>query len=325
MDRATGWPDATLRCALHGFEWVALSAQAQVLGSSIVAPDRRATMLRDVMARAHGQPQVLEAVAESATNLPAANARVLVRQLADERDAGILAALIGALALHPQHARALPPSVRSELLRAPFDLPLGNALEARVDAVRLAAQLHLPDPSATDGSVDASSARALAMARHADAGVVSVRTSAPPSSAPPVALTFETDAGRFVMQLDPSRAPLAVARIVEAARAHRYDGLTFHRVVPGFVAQGGDPRGDGYGGTDEPVATELTMGHFDRGTVGVPLAGLDTGGMQLFVVLADAPHLDGRYPLAGRIIEGMDAADGLLVGDLIRRVVIEGR
>jgi cyclophilin family peptidyl-prolyl cis-trans isomerase len=117
---------------------------------------------------------------------------------------------------------------------------------------------------------------------------------------------------------------MAVQAVTSAARAHRYDGLIFHRVVPGFVVQGLDPRGDGYGGTDSPVVTELSNRRFDRGTIGIPLAGLDTGGIQLFFVTADAPHLDGRYPWVGTVVRGAELLDGILPYDrIIRAEVVE--
>jgi cyclophilin family peptidyl-prolyl cis-trans isomerase len=316
-DRAGGRPDATLRCAAPGFEWIALAAQAEVLGSAATLPDRRVADLTELLRQSGGHPQVAEAVAEAAVRLPPLAARPLLRRLAAERDAGVLAAVLDALTLHVQHARTLPPGVRDELVRAPFQLPLGPSLEARVHATQLAAALQLPDPSV--GSSRAS-IRALSLAHQPDAGVAMLPFV--PSSAPPVELEVETDAGPFVMVLEPRAGPRAVAAIADAARAARYDGLTFHRVVPGFVVQGGDPRGDGFGGTDEPVPTELNLQPFDRGAIGVPLAGLDTGGIQFFVVLADAPHLDGRYPRIGHVTEGMDVVDGLMIGDAIRHVRI---
>src|SRR5215831_10313668 len=123
----------------------------------------------------------------------------------------------------------------------------------------------------------------------------------------PTAVITMEKGGEIRIELYPEDAPKTVESFITLSKKGFYDGLTFHRVAPGFVAQGGDPRGDGYGGTDEPIATELSLEPFDRGAVGVPLAGLDTGGIQFFVVLADAPHLDGRYPRVGTIESGMDA------------------
>jgi cyclophilin family peptidyl-prolyl cis-trans isomerase len=133
-------------------------------------------------------------------------------------------------------------------------------------------------------------------------------------------LVITTNVGRVVIRVDARSARQAAHVVVESARSGRYNGTVFHRVVPSFVAQGGDPRGDGYGGTTAIVPTELSGARFTRGAVGIALAGLDTGGMQFFIMTADSPHLDARYPHIGEVIEGMDVADELMVGDVIERV-----
>lgn len=96
-----------------------------------------------------------------------------------------------------------------------------------------------------------------------------------------------------------------------------YDGKTFHRVVPNFVVQGGDPRGDGYGGPGYLVRDEVSNRVHTRGTVGLATAGKDTGGCQFFINLAPNLHLDGRYTLFGEVTKGMDVAEKLEVGDRI--------
>lgn len=316
-DKLTGWPELTLRCAVEGHEWIAQAQQAEVLGAGADEPRRRTTALQAIVAAAQGRPQVLEAVATAVVNLPANASSRLVAMLARERDPAVMASLMEALEAHLDHARALPAAVRTELMRAPFQQPEGPTLEARVQAIRLAQALH--EPVAVEAA-SGSQVRAIQLARTPDAGILPALTPAPASAVAPVVLRVSTEAGVFDLELHPEAAPRAVEQLVANARAHRYDGLTFHRVVPGFVAQGGDPRGDGYGGTDQPAPTELSAHAFERGAIGIPLAGLDTGGSQMFIVLADAPHLDGRYPWAGRVRSGMDAVDGLMVGDRIERV-----
>ena len=107
-------------------------------------------------------------------------------------------------------------------------------------------------------------------------------------------LRFETDAGSFVIDFRGVDAPINQANLVALADKGYFDDLSVHRVVPGFVAQWGDPRGDGYGGPGYLVPCEWSNLRYDRGTVGMALAGKDTGGSQLFVTLGDAPHLDAR-------------------------------
>jgi len=98
-----------------------------------------------------------------------------------------------------------------------------------------------------------------------------------------------------------------VGRVLELARAGFYDGMALQRVVPGFVVQLGDPDGDGFGGPDQPpLRCQLGPEPFEVGSVGVALAGRDTGGSQLFVALRRAPHLDGEYSLIGRAGPGWE-------------------
>ena len=106
------------------------------------------------------------------------------------------------------------------------------------------------------------------------------------------------------------------------ARQGFYDGLVFHRVEPGFVVQGGCPRGDGNGGPGYALRCEITRRSYARGSVGMALSGKDTGGSQFFITLAPQPHLDGGYTLFGQVAAGMDAVDKLRPGDLIGHVTV---
>ena len=117
-------------------------------------------------------------------------------------------------------------------------------------------------------------------------------------------------------------APLASATYVALARQGFFNGLTFHRVVPGFVIQGGDPRGDGTGGPGFTLRDEVGQRPYGRGVVGIALAGKDTGGSQFFITLAPQPHLDGTYPVLGWVAEGMDVVDRIQPGDVIERVEV---
>ncbi|MBN2361698.1 MAG: peptidylprolyl isomerase [Deltaproteobacteria bacterium] len=123
-------------------------------------------------------------------------------------------------------------------------------------------------------------------------------------------------------RLEASAAPETVANFVRLARAGVYDGTTFHRVVAGFVVQGGDPRGDGFGGPGYVIPCEVTDRPFAPGVVGMALAGKDTGGSQFFVMQSRQPHLDGHYTVFGEVVEGLEVVDSLQPDDLIRRVEI---
>ncbi len=137
----------------------------------------------------------------------------------------------------------------------------------------------------------------------------------------PLRIVFATDAGEVALTLDPARAPVTVTRIAELARAGFYDGVVIHRVVPGFVVQLGDPAGDGYGGAGrEPLRCETSPISFEPGSVGIALAGRDTGSSQLFVTLGPFPHLDGDYPLIGSAEPGWDR---IAQGDVIRKARVD--
>jgi cyclophilin family peptidyl-prolyl cis-trans isomerase len=137
----------------------------------------------------------------------------------------------------------------------------------------------------------------------------------------PVELVLTTDAGSLTLTLEPALAPVAVTRITELARSGFYDGVTLHRVVPGFVAQLGDPGGDGYGGAPRPpLRCETSPARFAAGSVGVALGGRDTGSSQFFVTLGEQPHLDGEYPLIGRAGAGWDR---IVEGDVVHKISVK--
>lgn len=137
-----------------------------------------------------------------------------------------------------------------------------------------------------------------------------------------IGLRVRTEAGTFTIEFEGAAAPINQANLVALAEDGFFDGLSFHRVVPGFVVQGGDPRGDGYGGPGYVVPCEWSNLRYERGTVGIALAGKDTGGSQFFVTQTPQPHLDARYTVVGRVSEGLDVIDRLLPGDRIEAVEI---
>jgi cyclophilin family peptidyl-prolyl cis-trans isomerase len=118
--------------------------------------------------------------------------------------------------------------------------------------------------------------------------------------------------GEFVVQLYPEKAPVTVNSFVFLARDGFFDGVTFHRVLEGFMAQGGDPTGTGGGGPGYQFANEESDLSFDKpGVVAMANAGRDTNGSQFFITFGPAPHLDGGYTIFGQVIEGMDVVNGI--------------
>jgi HEAT repeat protein/cyclophilin family peptidyl-prolyl cis-trans isomerase len=130
----------------------------------------------------------------------------------------------------------------------------------------------------------------------------------------------ETERGTIQLLLDVVDAPLTTANFTALARKGFFDGVRIHRVVPNFVVQDGDPRGDGEGGPGYTIRDELTPFPYVRGTVGMALDWEDTGGGQWFITHSPQPHLDGRYTVFGRVVDGMNVVDQLQVGDVIKRV-----
>ncbi len=146
----------------------------------------------------------------------------------------------------------------------------------------------------------------------------------PPSGATlytPRAILY-TRKGKIEIHLNIVEAPLTAQNFIDLARRGFYDGLSFHRVVPGFVIQGGCPRGDGNGGPGYMLRCEIGERAYGRGAVGMALSGKDTGGSQFFITHLPTPQLDGTYTLFGWVANGMDVADQIQPGDTIDKVEI---
>ena len=132
------------------------------------------------------------------------------------------------------------------------------------------------------------------------------------ASDPENTLVLQLKDGPVVIEMLPDVAPKHVARIKELVREGFYDGLNFHRVIDGFMAQTGDPRGDGTGGSGQKLPAEFSDVPFVRGTVGMARAASpDSGDSQFFICFADAQFLNGQYTVWGRVVEGMDAVDAI--------------
>jgi cyclophilin family peptidyl-prolyl cis-trans isomerase/HEAT repeat protein len=131
---------------------------------------------------------------------------------------------------------------------------------------------------------------------------------------------LDTSRGRIEIELAVVDAPLTCRTFMTLARKGFYDGLRWHRVVPGFVVQAGDPRGDGEGGPGFTIRDEINQLPFVRGTLGLALEWADTGGSQFFLTHSPQPHLDGRYTVFGRIHDGAGVLDQIGQGDRVRRI-----
>ncbi len=129
-------------------------------------------------------------------------------------------------------------------------------------------------------------------------------------------LYLDVPKGRVVIEMRPDLAPNTVKRIKELARRGFYDGIVFHRVIAGFMAQTGDPRGDGTGGSGHELKAEFSKEPHVRGTVSMARAqSPDSADSQFFICLAPAPFLDGKYTIWGQVTSGMEFVDAIKKGD----------
>ncbi len=136
--------------------------------------------------------------------------------------------------------------------------------------------------------------------------------------------TITTNRGEIQIRFFEDEAPLAVSNFIFLTERSYYDGLTFHRVEPGFVVQGGDPKGDGTGGPGYQFRNEPVSRSYSRGIVAMANAGPDTNGSQFFIMLEDTP-LPPAYTIFGEVTEGMDVVDQIQVGDVMEAVRITER
>ena len=139
----------------------------------------------------------------------------------------------------------------------------------------------------------------------------------------PVVIITMKDGGEIVIELDPAAAPVSVANFLKLTDEGYYDGLTFHRIIPGFMIQGGCPDGDGTGGPDERIKGEFSENGWDnpishkRGVISMARSNdPDSAGSQFFITNADATSLDGKYAAFGKVTSGMDVVDKITATDL---------
>lgn len=135
---------------------------------------------------------------------------------------------------------------------------------------------------------------------------------------------IETDKGTMIIALHADVAPKTVENFVTLIQKGFYNGLKFHRIVPGFVVQGGDPNGDGTGGPGYQIKAEFNEKKHLRGTVAMARSSSpDSAGSQFYICIAPQPSLDGQYTVFGQVVEGDEVIDKLAIGDVMSRVYLE--
>jgi peptidyl-prolyl cis-trans isomerase B (cyclophilin B) len=133
---------------------------------------------------------------------------------------------------------------------------------------------------------------------------------------------IETDKGDIELTLFDKEAPNTVSNFEKLAKSGYYDGLTFHRVIPDFVIQGGCPKGDGTGGPGYTIDCEINPHKHGTGALSMAHAGKDTGGSQFFITHSPQPHLDGVHTVFGKVVKGMDVVNTITPGDVMRKVTV---
>jgi cyclophilin family peptidyl-prolyl cis-trans isomerase/HEAT repeat protein len=327
-------PD-TFLSALSGLDadrdWTVRAAQAAALGTlpAARAQPRLTTMIRDpdqrvipavlnalVAVKAPGVDQVLvtHLAAEDFVVRAAAAAGLGDLKVASAAPA-LAAAFRAAQAEHTYVARAAALGALAKIDPQGARPLLDEALKDRDWAVRARALTLLRELGAAPDAAairPAPAGRALTDAELAWAA-------APPFS--PHAF-IETDRGTIEIELAVLDAPQTVASFMDLARRGFFTGVPIHRVVPDFVLQDGDPRGDGEGGPGYTLRDEINQRPYLRGTVGMALDWKDTGGSQFFITHSPQPHLDARYTVFGTVVNGMEVVDRIVPRDVIRRVRI---
>ncbi|MDQ1590198.1 MAG: hypothetical protein QOG71_825 [Pyrinomonadaceae bacterium] len=326
--------------------WQTYAAVAQGLGEVAAVANERAgnsvvsvqadaqlalrTMLGEATTPALAVPDVLTAIAAFK---PPDGALVMRGQLAapDVIVRATAAGQLGELAPDPENASALaaalPAALRDEMNDAALailDALAKQKSEAALAAIRTAldspdyllrrraaAILQAAQPDAEANAEDGRIETVATRNRIGDYRRALARRGAR------VVATVNTDKGVFKLELLPDDAPLTVDNFVELARRGYFNNIAFHRVVPNFVIQGGDPRGDGNGGPGYQIRCEINATPYARGTVGMALSGKDTGGSQWFITHSPQPHLDGGYTVFARVVEGMETVDRITRGDRI--------
>ena len=310
--------------------FVVRSAIADVLGA--MPPDLAIARLRPMLD--DQDKRVLPAVIDSLVRVQAPDLDSVLLTHVKSADVGVRTAAAGAIGrLRPAGGAA----ALRDAYRASQDPALADARQAALEglaAYGAAAALEtvkaaLADPDWSLRLRAAALLRKLEPTASVPAirpvpGTPVVRYDAPELVAPTVSphAFIETAKGTIEIELTVLDAPQTVQNFIALARRNYFNGLQVHRVVPHFVVQDGDPRGDGSGGPGYSIRDELNDRPFVRGTVGMALSGPDTGGSQYFIAHAPSPHLDAKYTVFGFVVNGMDVVDRIQQLDVIERVRI---
>lgn len=281
------------------------------------------------------EPRVRLAALESLLASATEPDRSLVTAALGDSDAAVVGTIFDWLTFHPIVSS-------EELSRAIADLSRPQSIETRLNGTRALVARGRTEPlerGLVVQNLESLSRVGDFPARRAAAdGLVELGRDRPPIAPPetgksasnyedillvmsePRVVELETLHGATRIRLDCPTVPMTCLSFLQLTNQGFYDGLPFHRVVPDFVVQGGDPRGDGWGGPGYTIRDELNRRRFDRGVLGMASAGPDTAGSQFFITLSRQPHLDGRYTAFGEVTHGLEVLDSIVQGDRIVRL-----
>jgi cyclophilin family peptidyl-prolyl cis-trans isomerase len=314
-----------------------LRAAAATAAAELAAPGRA---MAEILAE-DPSPRVRQAAAESlrasavAAEVPAAELAAVVAPFLADPDSGVRTGALGFLEDHPVVAldlleRSALSSLQSDGLEERLAAVAAVAARAEAEPTERGSLVRVLETLVTEGELPTRRAAARALeelgGERIAVGAVAISRGAEVyqrmllEAARPRLARVETDRGAFTLRLHCPDFPLTCLNFLQLAEGGFYDGLVFHRVVPDFVVQAGDPRGDGWGGPGYQIRDEIGRLRYDRGVLGMALAGADTGGSQWFVTLAPQPHLDGGYTAFGEVVAGLEVLDRLHQGDTILSV-----
>jgi cyclophilin family peptidyl-prolyl cis-trans isomerase/HEAT repeat protein len=316
-------------------DWTVRAALAGVLATlpADVSVDRLRAMLDDQDKR------VIPAVLRALARQKAPDAGTVILGKVNDADYAVRAAVAGLIG-------ELKPAGGAEALREAYKRGQSDlAFDARESALSALAAFGAAEATDTLKAALADKEwavrlRAVQLLRRLDPSGDYVKTIRPAPGTPPAAYAdrsliapeysphvfIETAKGTIEFELAVLDAPQTSRNFITLARKGFFNGLAIHRVVPNFVIQGGDSRGDGGGGPGYTIRDELNERPYVRGTVGMALSGKDTGGSQFYITHSPQPHLDGKYTAFGHVVNGMDVVDRIQQGDVIQRIrVWDGR
>jgi cyclophilin family peptidyl-prolyl cis-trans isomerase/HEAT repeat protein len=331
-----------MRTSMASQDWQIRRATAEAFG--VLKSDQARSLLSRLTV--DPKPQVLAAAVSSLRDYPQVIALADIQRTLTSPDIAVLTNAASALGHRLDRTAVIPLSEAFDRLKSPADTePMAEIVRA-LGSILAAGDTALAHGELTPEARDHGLATLNQALKDSDLNVARAAAEAlqaldgrdrsaelPPASTGDFPLYLDeirargssrvrivTSEGPIVVELFPGAAPNTVANFLHLATQGFFNGLTIHRVVPDFVTQDGCPRGDGWGGPGYSIRCEYNDLRYEAGMVGMALSGKDTGSSQYFITHSPQPHLDGRYTIFGRVVEGFDLLSRIQIGDQVERV-----